>query len=66
MSIPTGEEFSMEQKIVIFLLIEFVESKRNGLQVPLTSASGRGMALLGISYSSLNNLKQELNELQQE
>ena len=50
---PTEKEFSIEEKILIFQVIEFVESERNGLQIPLTSTSARVMALLGISYSSV-------------
>ena len=63
---PIGKEFSIEEKILIFRVIEFVESERNGLQIPLTSTSARVMALLGISYSSVYRLKKELEELRQQ
>ena len=63
---PTGKEFSIEEKILIFRVIEFVESERNGLQILSTSTSARVMALLGISYSSVYRLKEELEELRQQ
>ena len=63
---PKGEEFSIEQKTLIFRVMEFVESERNGPQIPLTSTSARVMALLGISYSSVHKLKKELKQLRQE
>jgi hypothetical protein len=65
-NMPTGEEFSVEQKTLIFRVIEFVESERNGLKIPLTSTSARVMALLGISYSSVHRLKKEVKDLRQE
>ena len=63
---PRGKEFSIEEKILIFRVIEFVESERNGLQIPLTSTSARVMTLLGISYSSIYRLKKEIEELRQQ
>lgn len=63
---PTGKEFSVAEKKLIFRVIDFCESERNGLKIPLTNTSARIMALLGISYSSVNRLKKELNELRDE
>ena len=62
----TGEEFSVEQKKLIFRVIDFVESERDGLKIAVTSTSARIMALLGISYSSVHRLKKELNELREQ
>ena len=63
---PAGKEFSIKEKILIFRVIEFVESERNGLQIPLTSTSARVMTFLGTSYSSVYRLKKELEELRQQ
>ena len=65
-TMPTGKEFSVEQKTLIFRVIEFVESERNGVKIPLSSTSARVMALVGISYRSVHRLKKELEILQQE
>ena len=63
---PTGKEFSIEEKILIFWVVEFVGSERNSLQIPLTSTSARVMTLLGISYASVYRLKRELKALRQQ
>jgi hypothetical protein len=45
---PKGHEFSVELKKVMFQVIEFVDSEKDGLKIPLTSTCARIMALLGI------------------
>ena len=62
-NMPTGKEFSVEEKILIFRVIEFVGSERNSLQIPLTSTSARVMTIFGISYSSVYCLMRELEAL---
>ena len=61
-----GKECSIEKKILIFRVIEFVESERHGLQIPLTSTGVRVVTLLGINYSSVHCLKIQLEELRQQ
>jgi hypothetical protein len=63
---PKGEEFSIEAKKLMFRVIDFVESERDGLQIPLKSTSARVMALLGIGYSSVHRLKSELEQLRRD
>ena len=36
-NMPTGKEFSIEEKAFIFRMAEFVESEKNDLQIPFTS-----------------------------
>ena len=64
---PTGKEFSVEEKTFIFRMTEFVESEKNDLQIPFTSIGVRVIALLGISYSSsVHCLKKKMEEFRQQ
>ena len=54
------KEFSIELKAVYFRVIHFVEKEKNGPTIPLNLTTARILALLGISKSSLFNLKAEM------
>jgi hypothetical protein len=59
---PTGYEFSQELKQLMFNVIKFVESEKNGFAIPLNNVNDRLKAMLGISMSSIKRLKQEIRE----
>ena len=64
---PTGKEFSIEEKTFIFRMTEFVESEKNDRQILFTSIGVRVIALLGISYSSsVHCLKKKVEEFRQQ
>jgi hypothetical protein len=63
---PTGHEFSEDIKQLIFHVIDFVESEKNGPVIPLYNVNERLIKMLNISKSSLTRLKHELNVLREQ
>jgi len=57
---PQGVPFTPEIKQVFFRVIHFVESEKNGPRIPMNNSTARIIAMLGISESSLINLKKEM------
>jgi len=60
---PTGHEFSVDEKVLIFKVIRFCEQEKTGPIIPLNNVIERISTLLGISERSVNRMKKELNEL---
>ena len=59
---PTGCEYSQQEKQLIFNVINFVESEKNGWKIPLYNVNERLTAMLGISMRSIERLKGEFRE----
>jgi hypothetical protein len=60
---PSGKEFSKEMKTILYRVITFVDSEKNGLKIPLYNANDRLQVMLGLSRHSISNLRQEMREL---
>ena len=50
---PTGCEYSQKEKQLIFYLINFVESEKNGWKIPLYNVNERLEAMVEISMRSV-------------
>jgi predicted nucleotidyltransferase len=57
-----GNEFSQEIKQLMFNVIRFVESEKNGPVIPLNNVNERLESILDISVSSVERLKKEIRE----
>ena len=57
---PRGHDFSREEKSLIFSVIRFVENEKSGPTIPLFNVRERLVAMLGISFHSVKNLKHEM------
>jgi hypothetical protein len=62
LKMPTGCEYSQKEKQLIFNVINFVESEKNGWKIPLYNVNERLEAMLGISMRSVERLKSEFRE----
>lgn len=62
---PQGVHFTPEIKQIFFRVIHFIESEKNGPQIPMNNSTARIMAMLGISESSLINLKKEMKTIRE-
>jgi hypothetical protein len=60
---PKGKEYSKEMKQLMFRIISFVESEKNGFQIPLFNTTGRLTTMLGISERSVFRLREEMVSL---
>ena len=61
---PTGHDFSIDEKTLIFKVINFCEQEKTGPIIPLNNLIQRVSMLLGICERSVNRMKKkELNEL---
>ncbi|CAF1355584.1 unnamed protein product [Rotaria sordida] len=63
---PTGKEFSVEVKQLLFRVIDFVENEKDGPIVPLNNVDERLVKMLNISQSSITRLKHELKVLREQ
>ena len=54
---PTGEEFSVQVKQLLFHVIDFVESEKDGPIIPLNNVGERLVKMLNISQSFLFLIK---------
>ena len=61
----TGCEYSQKEKQLIFNVINFVESEKNGWKIPLYSVNEHLEAMLGISMRSVERLKREFGQDQE-
>ena len=59
---PNGYEFSQEIKQLMFNVIDFVESEKNGSVIPLNDVNDRLKSMLGISMASVERLRREMRE----
>ncbi|CAF1328425.1 unnamed protein product [Rotaria sordida] len=62
---PKDYEFSQEVKQLMFHIINFVESVKNGPVIPLYNVDDRLVKMLDISKRSVVGLKHELHQLRQ-
>ncbi len=62
LKMPTGCEYSQKEKQLIFNVINFVESEKNGWKIPLYNVKERLEAMHGISMRSVERLKREFRE----
>ena len=62
---PTGCEYSQKEKQLIFNVINFVESEKNGWKIPLYNVNERLEAMLGILMRSVERLKREFRQDQE-
>ncbi len=62
---PKGKEYSKQMKQLMFRIINFVESEKNGSQIPLFNTTGRLTAMLGISERSVYRLREEMTSLEE-
>ena len=60
---PKRKEYSKEMKQLMFRIISFVESEKNGFQIPLFNTTGRLTTMLGISERSVFRLREEMVSL---
>ncbi len=56
LKMPTGCEYSQKEKQLIFNVINFVESEKNGWKIPLYNVNERLEAMLGTSMRSVERL----------
>ena len=61
-----GEEFSIKLKMIFFRVIDFVEREIDGMTIPLHKMTARLIEMLGVKEASIDRLKNELAEQQQE
>lgn len=59
---PTGCEYSLKEKQLMFNVIKFVESEKNGWKIPLFNVNERLEVMLGISMRSVERLKSEFRQ----
>jgi len=62
---PKGKEFSDEMKQLMFKVINFVDSEKNGPIIPLFNANHRLAAMLGVSERSICRLRSEITSLKE-
>ena len=60
---PKGKEFSEDTKQMMFRIISFVDSEKNGSQIPLFNTTDRLTTMLGISERSVFRLREEMASL---
>lgn len=63
---PTGHDFSRETKQMMFNVIKFVEREKGGCIISLNNVNDRIHSILGISMTSVERLKREMLEKENE
>ena len=63
---PKGYAYTSDVKSIIFQVMKFVESEKEGPNIPLYNVNDRLMAMLNISHGSLVSLKKELKIITEE
>jgi hypothetical protein len=63
---PSGKEFSKEEKTIFYRVITFVDLEKNGPKIPMYNANDRLQAMLGLSRHSISNLRQEMRLLSED
>ena len=48
----------------MYRVIQFVKSEKYGIKIPLNNVNDRLCAMMGVSSSSIDNLKKELKEIE--
>jgi transposase len=62
---PQGVHFTPELREIFFRVIDFVEREKTGPQIPMNNTTARIVSMLGISESSLLNLKKEMKAVRE-
>ena len=62
---PQGAHFTSEIKEIYFRIIDFVESENSGPRIPMNNSTVGISGMLGISESSLFNLKKEMKTIRE-
>lgn len=62
---PQGVHFTPEIKEIFFRVIDFIENEKTGPQIPMNNTTARIVSMLGISESSLFNLKKEMKAVRE-
>jgi hypothetical protein len=60
---PKGHPYTSDEKSLMFRIIKFVESEKEGPVIPMYNVNERLITMLNISHGSLFTLKQELTTL---
>jgi hypothetical protein len=61
---PTGENYGLARKQLMFRIIKFVEREKTGPVIPLFNTTGRLEAMLGIPRRSVFRLRSEMLSLE--
>ena len=62
---PQGVHFTSELREIFFHVIDFVEREKTGPLIPMNNTTARIMSMLGISESSLLNLKKDMKVMRE-
>ena len=60
---PKGHHYTSDVKSLIFRIIKFIESEKEGPVIPMYNVNDRLMNMLNISHGALFSLKQELTTI---
>ena len=63
---PTGINFGSDMKQLMFRIIKFVESEKEGPVIPLYNTTSRLEIMLGVSRATVFRLRNEIRSLEQE
>ena len=63
---PTGINFGSDMKQLMFWIIKFVESEKEGPVIPLCNTTSRLEIMLGVSIATVFRLRNEIPSLEQE
>lgn len=63
---PTGENFGSEVKQLMFRIIKFVESEKEGTVIPVYNTTARMTMMLGVSKATVFRLKNEMQSFEDE
>jgi len=63
-TMPRGENFGSDVKQLMFRIIKFVESEKEGSVIPLHNTTARLEMILGVSRATVFRLKNEMHSLE--
>ena len=63
---PTGINFGSDMKHLMFRIIKFVESEKEGPVIALYNTTSRLAIILGVSRATVFRLRNEIRSLEQE
>jgi hypothetical protein len=65
-TMPKGEDLESDVKQLMFRIIKFVDSEKEGTVIPLYNTTGRLEAMLGVSRATVFRLRNEMHSLEDE
>ena len=65
LSMPRAVHFTSEIKEIFFRVIDFIENEKTGPHIPMNDTTARIISMLGISESSLFNLKEKMKAVRE-